>query len=330
LEITAATILPKQNIKNNDSSMYIVQNSYIIIQNSNENSIFFTDDRNLFKEQYLLMENVSEIHHSTLELACSSNHSNDENLEHKESCNMDIEEHKHESVTENLYNNNDNIFDVNHKSMEEIISLHSCNQSENDVIDACSNMINNSLEVPDDDDKYFNTDLDINSFVNGLTSLHLSKESLNSRNVLIPVHYNDMINDAKLSFNQLDNNNKSTLEDMTDKNKLSALSECVFKDMSTLQNVECVSSHYNDFANTSTFKMPVLEKTLNINQQTEMEENAIALLDSSFIKQDQLEEVRCLDLEPRSSNSSEESNSDIEFQPANANHNDIKVSYMFS
>jgi len=279
------------------------------------------------------MENVPEIHHSTLELACSSNHSNDENLDHKESCNMDIEEHEHESVTKNLYNNNDNTFDINHKSIEEIISLHPCNQSENDisVINACSNMINNSLEISDDDDKYFNTDLDINSFVNGLTSLHLSKESLNSRNVSIPVHYSDMINDTKLSFNQLDNNNKSTLENMTDKNKLSALSECVFKDMSILQNMECVSSHYNDCTNTSTFKLPVLEKTSKtLNQQTEMEENAVALLDSSFIKQDQLEEVRCLDLEPRSSNSSEESNSDIEFQHANANHNDIKVSYIFS
>jgi len=280
------------------------------------------------------MENIPEIHHSTLELTCFNAHSNDKNLDREKSSNMDIEEHEHESITENLYNNNDDKFDVNHKSMEKIISPHIYNQSsKNDisVINACSNMINNSLEVPDDDDKYFNTDLDINSFVNGLTSLHLSKESLNSRNVSIPVHYSDKTNDAKL-FNQLDNNNKSTLEDITDKNKLSALSECVYKDMSILQNMECISSHYNDCANTSTFKLPVLKKiskTVNINQQTEMEENAVALLDSSFIKQDQLEEVRCLDLEPRSSNSSEESNSDIEFQHANANHNDIKVSYIF-
>jgi len=57
-------------------------------------------------------------------------------------------------------------------------------------------------------------------------------------------------------------------------------------------------------------------------QQPEVGENAVALLDSSFTRQSQLEEVRCLDLEPRSSNSSEESNSDLELQ--HISNNDIK------
>ncbi|RLU19566.1 hypothetical protein DMN91_008123 [Ooceraea biroi] len=322
LEIADTPTLSKQIVKNNDADATM---SDVMVQNSNKQSSFFVH-RNLFRENYFLTENVPEIHCSTSELrTCSSDHSDGENPG-REKSRIDMEEQEREPVTENLCNNNDNTLDANHKSAE-IMSLHTCNQSSrNDisVISACSNVTSNSLEVSGDEDKHFSTDYNVNSLVNGLTSLHLSKELLDSQNVSIPVNYSDINNDAKLS---LDNNNKSVLENMIDENELSASSECAYKETPVLQSMECISSRYNDCANTSKFKLPILEeasKTANINQQAEVEENAVALLDSSFTRQDQLEKVRCLDLEPRSSNSSEESNSDIEFQHATTNHNNTK------
>lgn len=325
MEIVDASVLPKQIAKINDTDATICD---VMVQ-EHKKPIFFVH-RNLIREKCSLTENVPEIYHSTSELTCSSDQLNSENSSHEKSHNSDME--VCESIAENLHNNN-NISDADDKSAKEIISLQTCNHSSSNdapTINACNSVTNSVLETFDSHDEHFSTDYDVNVLMNGLTSLHLSKELLNSQNVLIPVNYSDMIRNTK-SLNQLDNNNKSTFENASHE-ELSASSECIYNEMPIGQNMECTSSRYTDCTNTNTFKLPSFEKTskaVNINQQADMEENAVALLDSSFTKQDLLEEVRCLDFEPRSSNSSEESTSDIESQNATANHNDIKVSYIF-
>ncbi|XP_012224443.1 E3 ubiquitin-protein ligase HECW2 isoform X1 [Linepithema humile] len=287
----------------------------------------------LSRKKGLLVQNISEIYHNTELTACSDDFLNGKTCGHKESHsnNIDIEECKPEPTIGNLHNDSENVTsDGKHKLVEERVSLHTCKQSlkDNDSAANHSSPTCTLLNASSDNNKDSNIDCDASLVTDGLTSLslHAPKESSDLQ-CASPSTSAYATDDAKVSLNPLDNNNENLLENAADGNKLAVSSEPVCKETLTLQDMGCASSLCNDSASTSKpFKLPILEKiskTANI-QQPEIEENAVALLEPSLIRQEQLEEVRCLDLEPRSSNSSEESNSDIESQHPSTSHNDIK------
>jgi len=310
------TLVPVKQIKKNEDSSITCDD---MVQHLNKKSIFLAH-RNLSRKKGFLAESISEIHHNASELAVCSNISDGKTHESEKNHNIDVEEYDYEPGPRNLCNNNiDVALDIKQKLIEETISLHTCKESLKD-----SDSMNHSSLVDilktSSNDKDCNIDYDSNLSADGLTSLSLdiSKESLSSQSATSANH-SDAIDDAKVSLNTLDN--KNLLENVIG-NELSISSIC--KETSILQEAECAS--YNDSNTNKPFKLPILEKMPKIVsvQQSEVEENAIALLDSSFTRQSQLEGVHCLDLEPRSSNSSEESNSDLELQHASTSNNDIK------
>lgn len=286
---------------------------------------------NLSRKKGLLVQNISEVYHNTESTACSDDFLNGKTCGYKEShSNIDIEECKPEPKVGNLHNDSENVVsDVNYKLGEEKVSLHTCKQSSKDNDSAAnhSSPICTLLKTSSDNNEDSNIDCDASLVTDGLTSLslHTPKESSDLQCASSSTS-TYAANDAEVSLNSLDNNSENLLESATDGNKSAISSEPVCKETLTLQDVGA-SSLCNDSASTSKpFKLPILEKiskTANI-QQSEIEENAVALLEPSLMRQEQLEEVHCLELEPRSSNSSEESNSDIESQHASTSHNDIK------
>ncbi|KAL6257214.1 hypothetical protein P5V15_012141 [Pogonomyrmex californicus] len=322
---TDTSIVVKQTEESDDDAGTTCNNT---IQNSNKKSIFLAH-RNLSRKKCLLAENISEIHHNTLELAaCSSNIVDGKAYGPEKNRNVvvNVEGDKHESSAGNLCNNNIDTSDTRHKSIEETIHSRTCKQSlkDNDSATGHISFANTLLKTSSDNDKDCNVG-DSSLSTDGLSlSLDTSKESSNLHSATSSNH-SDAINNSKVSLSLLDNNNKNSLENVIDGNELPNTSEYISEEMS--QDMGRASSCYDDSASTSKpFKLPILEKmpkTANI-QQSEVEENAVALLDSSFIRQNQLEGVRCLDLEPRSSNSSEESNSDIESQHASTSNSDVK------
>lgn len=324
MKFSDTSILVKQTEENDDDAGTTCNDT---VQNSSKKSIFLAH-RNLSRKKCLLAESIFEIHHNTSKLAACSNDIPDGKAYGSEKSHniVDVEECDHEPSVGNLCNNNIDIAsDSRHKSIAETIPSYTCKQFlKDDSATNHSSLVNTLLKSSSDDDKDCNVDHD-NLSIDGLTSLETSKESSNSQSA-ISTSSSDTINDAKVSLNRLDNNNKNSLEN--DGNELPISSEYVCKEMSTSQDTECTSLCYNISASTSKpFKLPILEKmpkTASV-QQPEIEENAMALLDTSFTRQNQLEGIRCLDLEPRSSNSSEESNSDIESQQASTSNTDIKV-----
>lgn len=301
-----------------------------MVQNSSKKSIFLAH-RNLSRKKGLLAESISEIHRNASELAASPNNVPDEGKAYGSEKSDSIDECDYESSARNLCNNNIDVApDARHKSIDRTIPFHSCKQFLKDgpAANHGSDIVNILLKTSGNDDKDCNVDHDSDLSADGLTSLSLdtSKESSNSQSAT-SASCNNVINDVKISLNTSDNNNKNALENAIDGDELPGSSEHVCKEMSTSQDAGYASPCYNDSASTSKpFKLPILEKmpkTASV-QQSEIEENAVALLDSSFTRQNQLEGVRCLDLEPRSSNSSEESNSDIESQHASTSNNDSK------
>ncbi|EFN70134.1 E3 ubiquitin-protein ligase HECW2 [Camponotus floridanus] len=205
-------------------------------------------------------------------------------------------------------------------------------EEDNDANTTCNSIAENSSQKTSSDNntKDSNIDCNIDLSTDELTSVPLdtSKKLSNLQSVSSTLaDYNDTENDAKVSLNPLENNNKDneTLDNVIDGNESPISPKLVCKETTVSQ--KCISSCYNDSASTSKpFKLPILEKmpkTANI-QQSDVEENAVALVTSSFTEQNQLEVVHCLDVEPRSSNSSEESNSDIESQHASTSHDNIK------
>lgn len=325
MEILDTSILVKQTEENDEDAAGTTCND--TVQNSSKKSIFLAH-RNLSRKKCLLAESISAIHHDTSKLAACPNDPDGKAYGYEKSHNIvDVEECDHEPSAGNLCNNNniDVASDSSHKSIAETIPSQTCKQSLKDDFATNHSLVNTLLKTSSNDAKDCNVDHDSNLSTDGLTSLETSKESSNSQSA-ISTSSSDTINNAKLSLNQLDNNNKNSLENV-DRSELPVSSEYVCKEMSTSQNAGCASSCYNVSASTSKpFKLPILEKmpkTPSV-QQLEVEENAVALLDTSFTRQNQLEGVRCLDLEPRSSNSSEESNSDIESQHASTSNTDIK------
>lgn len=331
MEILDTSVLVKQIEENDDDASTTCNDT---VQNSNRKSISLAH-RNLSRKKCLLaIDSISEVHYNTSELVaqtCSDNIPDGKTYGSKKSHNIvDVEECDHEQSAGNLCNNNINVASDKHK-LNETISLHICKQFlKND--DSATNhgiLVNILLKTSSDDDKDCNVDHDSNFLTNESTSLSIdmSKETLSSQSITSANH-SEATNNTKVSLNPLNNNSKDSFKNMICGSEL-FLSEHVCKEISMSQDTGCVSSCYNDSANTSKpFKLPILEKmpkTASV-QPSEIEENAVALLDSSFTRQNQLEEVRCLDLEPRSSNSSEESNSDVESQHASTSNNDKKVS----
>ncbi|KAL6428445.1 hypothetical protein ACFW04_008604 [Cataglyphis niger] len=335
---TNTSILIKQTDENNDANTTCNN----IIENSSQKSISLAH-KNLSRKKCLLTENIPEIS-STSELTmCSDDFLNGKAYNCEKSHNIvEKKECDHEPNARNLCNNNDDNDDdsdndnddvtlnVKHKVVKETALLHTCKQLSLEYNDSATNynsLTNMLLKTSSDNTKDSNIDCDINLSTDELTfpPSHKSKKKLsNLQNTSTSADYNDAI-DAKVSLNLLENNNKSSLQNIIDGNESSISSELVCKEMAMSQR--CTSLCYNDSASTSKpFKLPILNKmpnTANI-QQSEVEENAVALVASSFTEQNQLEVVRCLDLEPRSSNSSEESNSDLESHHASTSHGDIK------
>lgn len=330
LKILDTSVLVKQIEENDDDESITCSDT---IQNSSKKSIFLAH-RNLSRKKGLLTDSISEIHHNISELAVQNcpDSISDGKVHGPESSHntVDVEECDHKPSAGYLCNNNIDVALDRYKLIEDTIPLDTCKQSlkDNDFATNCDNLVNTLLKMSNDDDKVCNVDSNLSA--DELTSLSLdtSKESSSSQRVSEFANYSDATNDTKVSLNLLDNNNKNSFENMISGSELPSSSEHVCKEMSISQDAGCTSScAYNDSASTSKpFKLPILEKmpkTASV-QQPEIEENAVALSDSAFTRQNQLEGVRCLDLEPRSSNSSEESNSDIESQHASISNNDIK------
>ncbi|XP_071573577.1 E3 ubiquitin-protein ligase HECW2 [Temnothorax nylanderi] len=326
---TDTSVLVKQTEENDDDAGTTCNDT---VQNSSKKSIFLAH-RNLSRKKCLLADSISDIHHNTSELAAENypNSIPDGKVYELEKCYniVDVEECDHEPSAGNLCNNNIDVASDRHKLIEETTSLRTSKQFLKDDDSAMNHgsLVNTSLKTSSDDDKDCNIDRDSNLSTDRLTSLSLDTSKESSLQSTTLANFSDATNDAKVSLNPLDNNNKNSLENAIGRRELPSSSEHVCKEMSTSQDAGCASSCYNDFASTSKpFKLPILEKmpkTASV-QQSEVEENAVALLDSAFTRQNQLEGVRRLDLELRSSNSSEESNSDIESQHASTSNNDIK------
>ncbi|XP_018406121.1 PREDICTED: E3 ubiquitin-protein ligase HECW2 [Cyphomyrmex costatus] len=300
------------------------------IQNLSKKSVFLTH-RNLSRKKGLLAENISKFHCDASEsAACSNNISDGKIYGFENSHNIDVEECSNKPSAGNLCNNNTDVTsDTRHKSIQETIPLHTYKETLKDNDSDTSNFsLVMLLKTSSNDDKDCKIEHESNLSTDGLASLSLdiSKESLNSQSASSTSNYSDVTNDTKISLNTLDNNNKKSFENVIEGNELPSSSKHVCKEMSTSQDAGHSSSSHESVSINKPFKLPILEKmpkTASV-QQSEVEENAVALLDSSFTRQNQLERIRCLDSEPRSSNSSEESNSDIELQHASTSNNDIK------
>ncbi|XP_068989042.1 E3 ubiquitin-protein ligase HECW2 [Bombus flavifrons] len=130
-------------------------------------------------------------------------------------------------------------------------------------------------------------------------------------------HNNDIVNTHK-SLSITENNNKSISENLSRLNEAgsSHTSKSVPKSQNTLTDLV----HCNDITK-KPFKLPILENLSETAsaQQHELEENAVALLEPSSTK-----EAQGIEIEPRSSNSSDASNSDTESQQAVLGHNGTK------
>ncbi|XP_060816103.1 E3 ubiquitin-protein ligase HECW2 isoform X2 [Bombus pascuorum] len=132
-------------------------------------------------------------------------------------------------------------------------------------------------------------------------------------------HSNDIVNTHK-SLSITENNNKSTSENLSRLNE--AGSSHTSKSVPKSQNMLTDLVHCNDITK-KPFKLPILENLSETAsaQQHELEENAVALLEPSSTK-----EAQGIEMEPRSSNSSDASNSDTESQQAVLGHNGTKKS----
>lgn len=333
LDITSASALAEQTERTNDDA---------------NKKLIALAHRNLSRKNCLLAENISEIHYNILELTTRPDSFSDEEACGKSGAPAESEGGGDDIVAryeleENagdpckIGSGNDVApGDAGHKSVKDAVPLP-CKVSlkDNDPTAmyrsrVTSILLKMSSDNEDDDDDE-NED-DANLLTDGLALLapHAFKDPSNSQSALPTTRYCDATDDATVSSSAPNNNNKSrnALEDAVDGSETTVLPEHVRKETPRSRDAASTSSHYSDSAASTSkpFKLPILEKmhkTANL-QPVEIEENAVALLDSSFSRQDQLEEVRCLDLEPRSSNSSEESNSDMESQHASVSRSDAK------
>lgn len=142
----------------------------------------------------------------------------------------------------------------------------------------------------------------------------------------LPHCSNFMITKNALQLTEV--NQKSSLEnDKCDVNNLNMIDSLPMNTSNSDMPVEHVLtdlSHNNIIKGKKLLKMSVLrnvDEAAAIPQNTELEENAIALLEPSVSRQETLlEEAQSIELDPRSSNSSDGSNSDTESQQAVSTH----------
>ena len=159
----------------------------------------------------------------------------------------------------------------------------------------------------------------------GLASCSFDVQSQFQNTAMNETHRNDAIG-AHKSLYLAQNNNKNTNENLSKLNEAGSSSGHVSKSVPKSQNSLADLVHCNDIIR-KPFKLPILE---NLHgparvQQAELEENAMALLEPSSAKHDRLEEAQGIDMEPpRSSNSSDGSNSDTESQQAVRGHSGTK------
>ncbi|XP_076291958.1 hecw ubiquitin protein ligase isoform X1 [Lasioglossum baleicum] len=136
---------------------------------------------------------------------------------------------------------------------------------------------------------------------------------------------NDIVN-AHKPLSLTENNNKSTSEHFTRFNEPGSSYSHVSKSVPKPQNSLADLVRCNEMIR-KPFKLPILEnlhETASA-QQNELEDNAVALLEPSSIKQVRLVGAQGLEMEPhRSSNSSDGSNSDTESQQAVLGRNGTK------
>lgn len=303
------------------------------IQNSAQKSFYITH-KNLSRKKCLLAEDIPDIRSNILELTVfpddlSDSGAYDKNTPVDPEKNCIVERCEHQQNATDLCRNNDYVTSddtVPPSSLTNKIS----SRDDNSTPTNHNSLVNVLLKTSDDNNKSNSMCQDVNSSdESAILPSRASRESPASRSALSNSCHSDVIdNDAKTFSNSLDNN-RNSFENVIGGSVLLAPSENSCKHTLTPQDAGCtLSQHYDDSASTSKpFKLPILEKmpkTANVQQPVEVEENAVALLDPSFTRRDQLEEVRCLDLEPRSSNSSEESNSDVESQHPSTSHNDVK------
>ncbi|XP_012224447.1 E3 ubiquitin-protein ligase HECW2 isoform X2 [Linepithema humile] len=180
----------------------------------------------------------------------------------------------------------------------------------NEDVSLDSSILADKTEENDDDPGTAHNDTTNNSTKKPISLAH---ESLSRKKGLLVQNISEIYHNTELTACSDDFLNGKTCGHKESHSNNIDIEEC--KPEPTIGNL------HNDSENVTSDEK--ISKTANI-QQPEIEENAVALLEPSLIRQEQLEEVRCLDLEPRSSNSSEESNSDIESQHPSTSHNDIK------
>ncbi|XP_043493390.1 E3 ubiquitin-protein ligase HECW2 isoform X2 [Polistes fuscatus] len=142
----------------------------------------------------------------------------------------------------------------------------------------------------------------------------------------LPHCSNFMITKDNLQLDDI--NHKDSLEkdkyDVNNLNKIDSLSANTSKSDMPVENMLTDMPHNNIIKGKKLFKMSILRNVDEAAaiQPTELEENAIALLEPSVSRQETLlEEAQSLELDPRSSNSSDGSNSDTESQQAISTRN---------
>ncbi|XP_014613767.1 PREDICTED: E3 ubiquitin-protein ligase HECW2 isoform X2 [Polistes canadensis] len=112
--------------------------------------------------------------------------------------------------------------------------------------------------------------------------------------------------------------------DVNNLNKIDSLSANTSKSDMLVENMLTDMPHNNIIKGKKLFKMSILRNVDEAAaiQPTELEENAIALLEPSVSRQETLlEEAQSIEMDPRSSNSSDGSNSDTESQQAISTRN---------
>ncbi|XP_076393158.1 hecw ubiquitin protein ligase isoform X2 [Megachile rotundata] len=152
--------------------------------------------------------------------------------------------------------------------------------------------------------------------LDSIASCSSSEQSQFHNTSIHEVHNNEIANAHKL-LNLTENNNKNTSENLSKLNEPGSSHSHTSKSVPKSSNNLADLVHCNDISK-KPFKLPILENLPGTASahQTELEENAVALLEPSSSKG--------LEIEPRSSNSSDASNSDTESQQAVLGHNGTK------
>lgn len=153
-----------------------------------------------------------------------------------------------------------------------------------------------------------------------------SQQQIKYENTLVHKAVDNDINLHKTT-NLTDNSSKNSIENVDRSIKETGSHSYCSASTSNSQNTLSTLVHCKEVTR-KPFKLPILENLDKLEnfQETasarhaDVEENAMALLEPSSTKQNHLENAQCVEMEPRSSNSSDGSNSDTESQQAVLGH----------